>query len=461
MIINTEEIKNRKYVVAGAARSGAAAAEFLVKYDADVTVSDVKNESDIPETVEKLKSLGVHLELGGHNESTFLNSDCIVLSPGIPVKTPVIKKAMDSGVEVISEIELASRHTDARIVGITGSNGKTTTTALTGALLKEAGLDSITCGNIGNSFIGELLKNPKTKYFVIELSSFQLETIKNFKPAAATILNITPDHLDRYPGMDEYAAAKLRIFMNQGAEDTAVLNYDDPLLKEYSSKLKSKVLFFSMKSKVDNGLYLKGCDIIHSVNGNETVFCQSNLLTLKGRHNIENFMAAALLGLSVGIKAESLLKTASEFKPVEHRLEFVREVNGVSYYNDSKATNVDATIKALESFEGKLILILGGKDKGSDYTVLRDLIISKVEYLIITGEASAKIRKQLGEKVPHIMEIKFDDAVKTAIQIAEPGNIVLLAPACASFDQFKNFEERGRRFKEIVNSYSGMKKSNG
>jgi len=461
MIIRTEEIKNRRYLVAGAARSGAAAAEFLVKYGAEVTVSDIKKESDIPEMADSLKSLGVRLDLGGHTESLFLNSDCIVLSPGIPVENPVIKKAVNSGVEVISEIELAFRHTDACIVGITGSNGKTTTTALTGSILKEGALNSVTCGNIGNSFIGELLKNPATEYFVIELSSFQLETIGSFNPKAGTILNITPDHLDRYSGIEEYAAAKFRIFLNQSPGDTAVLNYDDPLLNALAGKLRSKVIFFSMKTKVDNGLFLRGCEIIYAEGGKERLFCQSNLLTLKGRHNIENFMAASLLGLSVGLKKETIIKAASEFRPVEHRLEFVREVNGVAFYNDSKATNVDATIKALESFNGKLILILGGKDKGSDYNVLKDQLVQKVEYLIITGEASAKIAKQLGEKVPHIIEAKFDDAVKTAIQIAEHGNIVLLAPACASFDQFKNFEERGRRFKEIINSYNGVKKENG
>lgn len=461
MIVNTGILKNKKYTVVGAARSGVSSAEFLVKYGADVVISDVKNKSDIPEIVEKLKPLGVTLDLGGHTEKYFVYADCIVLSPGVPFENPVIKKAVAAGVEVISEIELAYRHTDAVIVGITGSNGKTTTTALTGAILKEAGFKSITCGNIGNSFIGELLNKPDTEYFVIELSSFQLETIESFKPQAGAILNITPDHLDRYAGMEDYAAAKFRIFMNQGKTEYAVLNYDDPLLNIIGKKLQSGVLFFSMREKVDNGLFLKDDKIVFSENGVESDFTPCNILIIKGKHNVENFMAAALLAMSVGVKKATVIEAASKFKPVEHRLEFVRELNGVSYFNDSKATNVDATIKALESFDGKLILILGGKDKGSDYTVLKSLLLSKVDYLIVTGAASEKIAGQLGETVPHIVEKKFDDAVKTAMEIAEPGNIVLLAPACASFDQFKNFEERGRRFKELVNSFNGIKKRNG
>lgn len=461
MIINEEKIKGKRYTVVGAARSGIAAAEFLMRYGAEVVISDMKKETEIPEAAEKLKKLGVNLDLGGHTEKYFLETDVIVLSPGVPYSNPVIRRAIDAKKKIISEIELAYRHTDAQVIGITGSNGKTTTTALTGAILNEAGLKSVTCGNIGNSFIGELLKNPDREFFVIELSSFQLETIETFNPKAAAILNITPDHLDRYFGIEDYAAAKLRIFLNQSAKEIAVLNYDDPFLNTLDKTIHSKTLFFSMKNEVQNGLFLKGKDIIFSDEGHQELFCSPDLLILKGKHNIENFMAAALLAIAVGIGKEIILKAASEFKPVEHRLEFVREINGVSFYNDSKATNVDATIKALESFEKGLILILGGKDKGSDYTVLKSLLSEKVEYLIITGDASEKIASQLGEEIPHIIEKKFDDAVNTAIEMAEPGNIVLLAPACASFDQFKNFEERGRRFKDIVNSHNGVKKANG
>jgi len=452
MLTNTESLKTRKFLVAGAARSGIASAEFLLKHQAQVVISDLDADLQLEGKFSLLEKRGAVLDFGQHTEKYFLDADCIVLSPGVPTGIEPVRKAKESGVEVISEIELAYRHTDAKILGITGSNGKTTTTALTGEILKKAGYKTEVCGNIGNSFVGELLANSETEYFVIELSSFQLETIVSFKPHAAVILNITPDHLDRYRGMYDYTEAKLRIFMNQSENETSVLNYDDPVLREGGAKLHSGVKFFSKGSKITNGIYIEKDSIL--VVENDTVVNEfsGDILRLKGAHNLENFMAAYLLARSVGIEHDIICKAASGFRPIEHRLEFVRRFEGVDYYNDSKATNVDSTIKSIESFERNLILLLGGKDKGGDFAALRGLIKDRVKLVILTGDASELIKSQIGETVRHIEEKPFDDAVRAAISIAEEGDTVLLAPACASFDQFENFEERGRRFKEIVNS---------
>ncbi len=456
MLRNTEKIKNRRYLVPGAARSGIASAEFLAAHGAVVTISDIKNENDITADLTKLKELGVNLDLGGHTEEYFTSAEVIVLSPGIPQTIPLIQKAKTAGVEIISEIELAFRHTDASVIGITGSNGKTTTTALTGSIMRHAGLNSMVCGNIGNSFIGELNAKPETEYFVVELSSFQLETVSRFKPHAAAILNITPDHMDRYATVVDYAEAKFRLFMNQDINDFAILNYDDLRLRDYAKKLNAKVMFFSSKERVENGIYLQGSEMNLVENGKIIRKIPDNILILKGRHNLENFMAACLLSRSVGVSIEDIIKAAKEFEPIEHRIEYVRTFKGAEFYNDSKATNVDSAIKAIESFPANLILIMGGKDKAGDFTVLTELLAERVKTLVITGDASEKIRKQVGDSVEHVVEKDFDNAVRTAVNIAEEGDIVLLAPACASFDQFNNYEERGRRFKELVNSANGF-----
>ncbi|MBN2135809.1 MAG: UDP-N-acetylmuramoyl-L-alanine--D-glutamate ligase [Acidobacteria bacterium] len=455
MLINTEQIKKTRYVIVGAARSGLSAAEFLAAHGAKVTVSDKKTVDQLNGNVEKMKQLDVDLDLGGHTEKKFLKADCIVLSPGVPKEIAQVVKAREAGIEVISEVELAFRHTDAQVIGITGSNGKTTTTSLTGAIFKEAGYNSLTCGNIGNSFIGELKRHPETEYFVVELSSFQLETIKRFKPSIASILNITPDHLDRYFNFNEYADAKAQIFMNQTGDESAILNHDDIYLKKLAPNLKSKILWFSSHEPVANGCCLKDGKICLMEDGKLVYEFDPSMLIIKGPHNIENFMASCLMARAAGIDVDSIKRAASAFKPIEHRLEFVRKVLGVMYYNDSKATNIDSTIKALESFEKNIILILGGKDKGGDFTTLESYLKTRVKKVILTGEAGDKIREQIGGMVDFVQERKFEYAVNAAIGVALPGDIVLLAPACASFDEFENYEERGRKFKEIIGSMTG------
>jgi len=462
MIVNTESIKDKKIVVVGAARSGMAAVEFLYKYGAQITVSEQKTEEQMREKVEVLKRYdGIELDFGGHTDKHFTTADCIVLSPGVPVDIAPVLKAKKKGVEVISEVELAFRHTDSKVVGITGSNGKTTTTALTGSMLKSSGIKTSVCGNIGNSFINELIYRPDTEFFVVELSSFQLETIDTFRPVAGVILNITPDHMDRYRNIIEYAKAKFRIFENQKSTDLAVLNSDDPILVDFGRDLISDVKYFSTLKGIENGLYKKNNKIYRAQNGSSDYFCDADILKLRGTHNLMNFMAATILALYAGADRKSIIKAASNFEPLEHRLEYVAEVDGVHYYNDSKATNIDSARKSMSSFGSGLILIMGGKDKGADFRLLRDLLSSKVDLLILTGEAAEKIRKQVGDVVSHVVEKDFDNAVETAINMAKEGDTVLLAPGCASFDQFDNFEERGNRFKELIISKAKSIEING
>jgi UDP-N-acetylmuramoylalanine--D-glutamate ligase len=375
--------------------------------------------------------------------------DLVVVSPGVPATIIPIRYAERAGAEVIGEVELAARFLKGRLVAITGSNGKTTTTTLIGELLRDAALKVQVGGNIGTALISMVDSSRDDGWTVAELSSFQLETIKTFHPSIAVVLNVTPNHMDRYETFNDYAAAKHRIFMNQTPDDVAVLNADDPTVSSWASGLRAKVMQFSVRKEVENGLFLRGRQLIFR----EQVLLNVDEMKLRGLHNVENVAAAFAAGIAAGASIESMSATVKRFDPVEHRLEFVAEIEGVKFYNDSKATSVDATLKALEAFAqepGKVVLILGGKGKKAPYAPLEPLIHTKVRKLILIGEDAETIANELGSSAPSERASDMKDAVRRSFAAAEKGDVVLLAPACASFDMFDSFEHRGKVFKEEV-----------
>jgi len=381
-----------------------------------------------------------------------------VVSPGVPVDAPALVQARNLGEPVIGEIELAARFLPGPIIAITGSNGKTTTTTLVGEIMTAGGFSALVGGNIGTPAISLAERAKPETVIVLEVSSFQLETIQTFRPKVAVVLNVTPDHLDRHRTFEAYVDAKARIFENQGAADYAVLNADDPTCVALAARTKAQVFWFSRQKEVQRGAWVReGTILFRDASGQREIMLVSEI-PLKGAHNLENVLAAVCAGVLMGCGPEKIRLAVREFKAVEHRLEFVATIRGVDYYNDSKATNVDATIKALESFPANLHLILGGKDKGSDYSVLNDLLRQRVKRVYTIGSAAAKIESQIvsaKDGGPEIVPAEtLENAVHKAHAVAEPGDVVLLAPACASFDQFKNYEHRGQVFKETVKALS-------
>ncbi|MGE5323652.1 MAG: UDP-N-acetylmuramoyl-L-alanine--D-glutamate ligase [Actinomycetota bacterium] len=444
------ELKNKRVLVVGLGRSGAASAFFLQEHGAKVTVSDTKTEAQLQHEIASLLDRGISIEAGRHGERTFRDQDLIVVSPGVPSDQPQLQRARTLGIPVIGEVELAFRFLQGRVLAITGSNGKTTTTTLVGEIMSRAGKKTLVGGNIGTPVISLAGKSSPDGYVVLEISSFQLETIEQFCPWIAAILNITPDHLDRHHTFEAYAAAKARIFENQKAGDFAVLNADDPACDALRDKVKGSLFWFSRKKPVEQGAFLKGDQIIFCRDGQEQTVLGRGDIQLKGLHNLENVLAAVTMAMLAGCAPQTIRQAVSEFRAVEHRLELVTNINGVAFYNDSKATNVDATIKALESFPGNIHIILGGKDKGSDYTVLNPLLRARARKVYLIGAAAEKIRSQIQGSAPLVQSGTLDRAVHQAFEAARAGDVVLLAPACASFDQFENYEQRGRIFKELV-----------
>ncbi len=448
------ELKGRKTLVLGAGRSGMAAARFLAERGAVVALHDKKDVEQWPEAAKGLKAeLGVGL-IGGQLPSWLLDQiDLVVISPGVPTNTIPARYVDRKDGDVIGEVELAYRFVKGRIVGITGSNGKTTTTTLVGELLRNSGLKVQVGGNIGTPLLSLAESSDEDTWTVVELSSFQLETIKDFRADVAMCLNVTPNHLDRYESFLDYALAKHRIFMNQTADNVAVLNADDPITSEWASGLSAHVVMFSTKRELDEGLFLRGRELICRSGGSEKVLTTRDEIFLRGLHNVENVLAALAAGLACGASPDSMRATVAEFKGVEHRIEFVDEIEGVQFYNDSKATSVDATSKALEALseiDGKTVLILGGRGKNAPYTPLVPLIESSVRSIVVIGEDAENIESQLTGYVPIVRASSLDDAVQKCFEAAEPGDAVLLAPACASFDMFGSYEERGREFKRFV-----------
>jgi len=447
------ELNNKKCLVIGAGKSGTAAARFLNERGARVALNDCKLLEEWSDEARALKSEGVGL-LAGDAPSWLLDQiELAVVSPGVSIKSIPIRYAERAGAEVIGEVELAARFLKGRIVAITGSNGKTTTTTLVGELFRRAGCRTLVGGNIGTPLVSLVAESNDETWTIAELSSFQLETIKDFRPHIAAVLNVTPDHLDRYESLTDYAAAKHRIFRNQIAQDFAVINGGDALIESWAQGLSANVIRFSSTRELADGIFLRDKEIVMRGRAGERTLHHAQDMRLRGGHNVENVMAAFAIGCAAGLPLDSMSETVRAFPPVEHRLELVAAIDDVEYYNDSKATNVDAAVKAVEAFAdhaGKLVLIMGGRGKGASYAPLKPLLAARARALIIIGEDAPRILAELGDAVTTERADTIADAVRRARTLAQPGDAVLLAPACASFDMFDSYEHRGRVFKEEV-----------
>ena len=442
------QLNDKNILVVGLAKTGVACARFLAARGARVTVTDMRGESALTEQLAQLADFEIKRELRYHDCHTFQTSDLVVLSPGVPQNLPQLIMAQEAGVEIISEIELASRFIHAPLVAITGTNGKTTTTTIIGEIFKQNGFKTFVGGNIGNPLI-ELVDSEETAERVVaEISSFQLEWITGFRPTVAVLLNLSEDHLDRYSSYEEYVNAKLRIFENQTSADFAVINADDALIMEHSGALKARLFPFSRKKELEEGIFLRNGDIVWRHDGREECLSR-NGFRLQGVHNLENIMAALACALLLGCRSGESLECVRNFEPLHHRMEFVREINGVNWYEDSKATNVGSVEKALESFTD-ITLIAGGMDKGGSYAPLAALVKERVRHLILIGEAADRMQDELGELTDTYRAASLEDAVALAAKISTPGGTVLMSPACSSFDMFRDYEERAQRFIEAV-----------
>jgi len=422
---------------------------FCAARGARVTATEERPESQIAETAAKLRAAGVTLELGGHHPQTFVDQDLIVPSPGVSPMMPALAAARSLGIPVWSEIELAWRFLRGRLVCITGSNGKTTTTSLVGHILETAGLPVQVAGNIGTPLISRVDVSSDMGFTVVEASSFQLESISAFRPDVAVLLNLTQDHLDRHGSFEAYGRAKMRMFENQTEDDAAIVNADDAAASECAPSA-PQVFWFSRAKRVASGCFLRDDEIVFRRDGTETVLLRRADIGLRGDHNVENVLAAATAAKLVGVEPAAIAEGVRTFAGVEHRIEFVATISGVEYFNDSKATNVDATLKALDAFPGNVLVILGGKDKGCDYRILRQALREHARMALLIGSAAEKIEAQLEGVVPVERAETLARAVQAAAKRAQPGDTVLLAPACASFDQFESYEHRGRVFKQLV-----------
>lgn len=488
-------IKDKRITVVGLARSGAGAARLLSFLGAEVTVTDRRPQAELSDMVHTLGP-SVKYALGGHPREVFSGADLIVVSPGVPLDNAPLVSARAKGIPIIGELELAFRIINEQMPGkegrgvpflaVTGSNGKSTTTTLLDHMMKKAGFSTLFGGNIGNALTEEILKaggpeeafvkgnedhlsfsvHPPPDFVVAEVSSFQLEAIQTFRPRVASLLNITPDHMDRYHTMTEYRNAKARIFVNQQRDDFLVLNADDPgTLELYELQFgaakpeRPTVCFFSRRRAVE-GLYARDGGVFYSLPGDSSAvhLIAADEIRIRGVHNLENAMAASAMALLAGCPPEAVRASLREFGGLEHRLELVRELDGVTYINDSKGTNVGAVVKSIESFPGPLILIAGGRDKAGDFSVLRELVTQKVREVILIGEAAGTIQDALKDVTETVMAKDLAGAVAIARRHAQNGDVVLLSPACASFDMFRDFEDRGRQFKQIVME---MKSRNG
>jgi UDP-N-acetylmuramoylalanine--D-glutamate ligase len=446
-------VRGKRFSILGAGRSGLAVARLLKSRRAKVFLSEMGAKEKFEDMARQLEEIGVEYEFGD-NTHRVLEADAIIISPGVPLQAPIVTLARQQGIKIISEIELASQFCEVPIVAITGTNGKTTTTTLVGEIFRNAGWTTFVAGNIGVPFadIVDQARGEKC-VVVLEVSSFQLDTIDTFRPKVSALLNITPDHLDRYPNYEAYIQSKFRIFENQKGYDVFVYNNDDETVRSCAETLPIKALGFSLREELKQGAYLQGDNVMIRIGRDKENLIARAEIGIPGPHNLMNSMAAALMTRSLGIEYDVIRKTLKEFRGVEHRIEFVKELKGVKFYNDSKATNVDSMFYALGSFREPIILIAGGKDKGNDYSQVRDLVSERVKAIVAVGKGADKIQEYFnGVKPVYPAGFSMEDAVKTAQGIAQPGDVVLLSPACASFDMFDNYEHRGRVFKDLVNA---------
>jgi UDP-N-acetylmuramoylalanine--D-glutamate ligase len=443
------DLRGKKVLVVGLARTGVATAKFLKAKGSVVTTTEVKSEEEMKETVRELKGMDLSTEWGGHQTETFLKQDLIVVSPGVDLSMDPLQKAIRQGIRVISEIELAYHFIHVPILAVTGTNGKTTTTLLLGEMLKEDGRRVGVGGNVGEPLILFADGGGRWEVLVVEISSFQLEAIEDFRPRISVLLNITEDHLDRYSNYTDYIQAKVRIFTNQNSGDLAILNKDDPMVMQSGEKVKAKKVMFTMRERLEEGAFSNGQAIFLRLGGKGEKYSLAKT-PLKGVHNVENMMAALTAARIFGCSKKAVQDVLDRFKGLEHRLEFVREIGGVRFYNDSKGTNVGSVVKSLQSFSEPVILIAGGKDKKGDLSPLEELIQKRVKHLILLGEAKERMNHELGRLTDTVMAKTMEEAVSLARQKAKGGEVVLLSPACSSFDMFKDYKERGKVFKEAV-----------
>jgi UDP-N-acetylmuramoylalanine--D-glutamate ligase len=442
------DVTNIRVTVAGAARSGVAAARLLAKRGARVTLSESRAEA--PDAA-PLEAVGVTLELGGHRTETFVNADLIVLSPGVPPDQPAIEAARARGVPVIAEIELASRWLQGRVIAITGTKGKSTTTALAGRILETAGFKVTVGGNIGQPLSAQVERSTPDTFHVVETSSFQLEQIHTFHPWIAVMLNFSPDHLDRHPTVDAYRSAKARIFENQDERDWAVVNADDPTVLEMARRGRARVRLFSRGAPLADGTAIDGGWIVdRQPRRSDVRLVPLDAIHLLGPHLVGDVMAAATVGLIAGAAPAAMTAAVDTFRSLEHAMELVAEIRGVRFVNDSKATNVESALRSIESFNEGLVVILGGRFKGGDIGLLREPLRRRAKAVVAIGESRARFRDALADAVTVHEEATLDAAVRRAYALAQPSGVVLLAPACASFDMFRDYAERGRSFKEEV-----------
>ncbi|MDH7499881.1 MAG: UDP-N-acetylmuramoyl-L-alanine--D-glutamate ligase [candidate division NC10 bacterium] len=445
-----EPFQGKKVTVVGFGRSGRAAAKLLLEAGARVKVSEVLPRERVTEDLARFSRKGVEFEFGGHQAKSLLEAEMIVVSPGVSLQVPALQEARARGIPIIGEVELASLFTSATLVGVTGSNGKSTTTALIGEMLRQAKRPVVVAGNIGTPLCDVVPELSPRHVVVVELSSFQLETIHSFRCHISLLLNLSPDHLDRYPDFSAYVRAKTRIFENQQSSDFAILNGDDPSCLSLFPQIQAHRLLFRRQGPVEEGCCLNGREILFRWKGQSTPICLSSEIGIQGVHNLENAMAACVAASLLGLEPEVLRKALREFSGLEHRLEDVLEKDGIRFVNDSKGTNVGATLKSLESYDAPILLIGGGRDKGSDFSPLAEVAKGRVKAFILMGEAKGKMKAALQGTAPILEAKDMGEAVRKAHSLAERGDVVLLSPACASFDMFANFEERGRAFKEEV-----------
>jgi UDP-N-acetylmuramoylalanine--D-glutamate ligase len=448
------DVRGKRVLVVGLARTGRAAVHCLCRRGAVVTVTDSRPPWTLQPDVRELMAHRIGLELGLHRAETFQRQDLIVVSPGVLPDLPELQAARARNIPILPEVEVASWFLEAAVVGVTGSNGKTTTTTLLGKMLETSGFRTFVGGNIGVPLISAVDKVPRDAFVVAELSSFQLETIQSFRPHVAVLLNLTGNHLDRHPSFEAYVQAKAQIFRNQSAEDFAVLNADDPLVTNLAPAIAARKVYFSRKQNLPEGIFAADGRILYRVGNLERVLLRTQEVPLRGEFNLENVLAAVAAACVLGADFEALRRAVREFRAVEHRLEYVREIRGVEFYNDSKATSVDAVAKALSAFERGVHLILGGKDKGASYAPLRPLLRERVRKAYLIGAAGERIAREVKGAVELVRAGDLETAVRQAFEEVAPGDVILLSPACASFDQFQDFEHRGRVFKELVERLS-------
>jgi len=444
------EVKGTKISVIGAARSGVGAAKLVKKLGGIPFVSDFGPKEKIIDAVNQLKNENIDFEFGGHSDRVY-ESALMIVSPGVPNDSQVLKNARAKGIKLISEIEFAYHYCKGKIIAITGTNGKTTTTSLCGHVFNTCGYKTQVAGNIGLAFSEIVLDVKEGEFVSLEVSSFQLDLIESFKPAVAMILNITPDHLNRYENsLDGYAKSKQKIYKNQNQSDFLILNKDSQVVMKYLSDYKSKSLYFSITDEQNNGCFYSGGEVIFKLNGKENFRCSRNDIKIRGEHNLANAMSVICAAKVFNLDNAGIVKGLQTFESVEHRLELVREINGVKFINDSKATNVDSVWYALKSFDEPILLILGGQDKGNDYEQIKELVIQKVKKIYAIGSSAEKVFNFFHSDVKVEIEKSMEDAVKSASREAKDSDVVLLSPACASFDMFNNYEHRGKVFKEAV-----------